>query len=107
MIRSERRQARRRPSATIRRETTEELKWWHAGEVKREGNTLAWPDGTMLTVKRGSISGIDPRGFLETKVHYGGMKFADPHPFVYPVVTARPDGGVLELEITVPEPKLR
>ena len=92
---------------TIRRETTEELKWWHAGEVQRDGNTLAWPDGTTLKVTRGMIAAVDPRGFLETKVHYGGMKFADPHPFVYPVVTARPDGGVLELEITVPEPKLR
>jgi hypothetical protein len=29
------------------------------------------------------------------------MRFADPHPFVYPVVTARPDSGVLEITVTI------
>ncbi len=87
---------------TIRRESEAEFTWWHAGEAVQQGNTLTWPDGTMLTVTRGSIAEVDPQGFLETKVHYAGMKFADPHPFVYPVVKARPDGGVLELEITAP-----
>ena len=97
----------RRPSRlVIRRETEAELNWWYAGEPQRDANQLSWPDGTTLTVTRGSIVDIDPQGYLETKVHYAGMKFADPHPFVYPVVTARPDQGVLELTVTVPQPAL-
>jgi hypothetical protein len=67
--------------------------------AKQDGNSLIWDDGTKLTVTKGSISTVDPKGYTETKTHYGGMKFADPHPFVYPVVTAKPDGGVVEIEI--------
>ena len=49
---------------------------------------------------RGNIARIDPKGYIETKRHYGGMRFADPHPFVYPVVMARPDRGRLEITVT-------
>ena len=94
-----------RPSRLIiHRKATEELRWWHAGEAEQKGQSLVWPDGTKLAITRGSLAVIDPKGYLETKVHFGGMKFADPHPFVYPVVTARPDGDTLEITITVPEP---
>ncbi len=80
----------------IRRESARPVKWWYAGNPHRDGNSLTWPDGTKLTITRGRIAEIDPRGYTETKVHYGGMRFADPHPFVYPVVTLAPDGGVVE-----------
>jgi hypothetical protein len=86
---------------TIRRHVSQLVKWWYTGEANRTGNELVWPDGTKLTVTRGEISGVDPQGFTETMVHFGGMKFADPHPFIYPVVTARPDSGVLEITVTV------
>jgi hypothetical protein len=86
----------------IRREAEGEIRWWHAGQPERQGESLAWPDGTTLRVTRGSLAAIEPEGYLETKVHYGGMKFADPHPFVYPVVAARPHGGVLEVTISIP-----
>jgi hypothetical protein len=86
---------------TIRRETAGEMRWWYAGNAKRDKNTLRWSDGTALTVTRGDISRVDSMGYTETKRHYGGMQFADPHPFVYPVVTARPDHGRLEITVIV------
>jgi Domain of unknown function (DUF4962) len=84
---------------TIRRETTREMSWWYAGQPVRDKNTLRWPNGTELSVTRGRIARLDPRGYAEKKVHYGGMEFADPHPFTYPVVTASPEGGVLEISV--------
>lgn len=98
-IEEQRVELRRPGKLTIRRRTTTELKWWHAGDVKQDGNMLTWDNGVKLTVIKGSIAAVDPKGYTETKTHYGGMKFADPHPFVYPVVTAKPDGGVIEIEI--------
>jgi len=86
---------------TIRRETANDVSWWYAGEAMRGKNTLRWPGGTTLTVTRGQIAGIDPKGFIETKRHYGGMRFADPHPFVYPVVKVHPDRGLLEITVTL------
>ncbi len=85
---------------TIRRETAGEMTWWYAGDAKRDKNTLRWSDGTTLAVTRGHIARIDLKGYAETKRHYGGMRFADPHPFVYPVVIARPDRGRLEITVT-------
>jgi hypothetical protein len=91
----------RRPGRlTIRRETAVAMTWWYAGDPKRDKNILRWSDGTTLAVTRGEITRIDPKGYTETKRHYGGMRFADPHPFVYPVVTARPDRGRLEITVT-------
>jgi hypothetical protein len=86
---------------TIRREISGKMSWWYAGEAQRNKNVLRWPDGTTLAVTRGSIERIDPQGFVETKRHYGGMQFADPHPFRYPVVTVLPDRGQLEITISV------
>ncbi len=86
---------------TIRRELKAPLTFWYSGEPTRTGNTLKWSEGAELTVLQGTIETIDPQGYVETKVHFGGMKFADPHPFVYPVVTVLPDRGVLKLIVTV------
>jgi hypothetical protein len=95
-----------RPSRlTIRRETTRDVTWWHAGRPQQQGNNLTWPDGTTVEVTRGSIATIDPNGFKDEKVHFGGMKFADPQPIAYPIVTVRPDRDVLQVTITTPEPR--
>jgi hypothetical protein len=89
---------------SVRREISTDMSWWYAGEAVRDKNVLRWPDGTVLAVTRGRIARVDRRGYAEKKVHYGGMEFADPHPFIYPVVTASPERGVLEITISV-EPK--
>jgi hypothetical protein len=86
---------------TIRREAAGPLSWWYTGDAKRDGNTLRWSDGTTLTVTQGNIERVDPKGYAESKVHYGGLRFADPHPFVYPVVTVRPEQGVVGITVTV------
>lgn len=92
-----------RPSKlVIRREISGPLSWSYAGNASREGNSLLWDDGTRLIVSRGAIESINPQGFIETKKHYGGMQYADPHPFTYPTVTAQPDGEILEIVVTTP-----
>ncbi|HEX5472195.1 MAG TPA: hypothetical protein VFW73_09925, partial [Lacipirellulaceae bacterium] len=68
---------------SIHRETDKPLAWWYAEKPERHGNSLTWADGTKLTVTRGSIVGIDPKGYTDATCHYAGMKYADPHPFTY------------------------
>ncbi len=90
----------RRPGKlTIRREAEKTLAWWYSGNPVRSGDSLSWPDGTSLTLTNGVIDKIDPRGYVDSVAHYGGMKFADPHPFVYPVVMVRPIAGEIEISI--------
>jgi hypothetical protein len=55
-----------------------------------------------LIVAKGVLATINPKGFTETKVHFGGMKWADPHPFVYPTITVEPVDGKIILEIVTP-----
>jgi len=90
-------------SLLIRRETSQPIKWWYSGDARRDDNALIWSDGTRLEVGIGHIESIDPTGFVESKSHYGGMKYADPHPFTYPVVTVQADSGTLEVLVTTPD----
>lgn len=88
---------------SIRRKTSRDVSWWYAGQPQREGNKFVWRDGTTLEVTRGRVTAVDPNGFEKKKVHFGGMKFADPKPMVYATVTASPDNGWLELTIAKPK----
>jgi len=78
---------------TIERHASQPLTWWYGGEASRDGNRWQWPDGTQLEVQHGEVVSVDPEGFVETKIHYGGMKYADPHPFTYPTITVAPVEG--------------
>jgi hypothetical protein len=92
-----------RPSQlTVTRHCTQLLTWWCAGEPTHKENTVTWANGTMLTLKKGNIVAMKPDGFVETKVHFGGMKFADPHPFTYPTFTVEPQDGQIALEVVCP-----
>jgi hypothetical protein len=93
-----------RPSRlTIDRKCSQPLTWWCAGDPRQEGPAAIWSDGTRLTVTHGKLTTINPKGYLETKVHFGGMKFADPHPFTYPSFTVEPAGGRIVIEVATPE----
>jgi hypothetical protein len=95
-----------RPSTLkISRSCEKEITWWHAGEAQHQGNSLEWPDGTQLKVIRGNITTVNPQGYVDSKKHFGGMQFADPHPFIYPTVTVAPVEGRIEIEITTPRSK--
>jgi hypothetical protein len=92
-----------RPSKlSITRTAAKPLTWWFAGNPKRDGNLFAWPDGTVLKVTSGTITKFAADGFIETKRHYAGMKWADPHPFVYPTVTIEPVNGKIIVEVNSP-----
>jgi len=89
-------------SLTISRAMDRDMVWWSAGNPVHEANRLMWPDGTRLEVIRGTLLSVVENGFVEAKVHYGGMKFADPHPMKYPVITVRPDRGRIVIRVTTP-----
>lgn len=87
---------------TISRQTTKPLTWWYAGKPQQQNESFTWPDGTRLTITHGAIGTITPDGFVESKQHFGGMKFADPHPFVYPTLTVAPADGKIAVVVTTP-----
>jgi hypothetical protein len=90
---------------TIVRATDKPLTWYYAGAPTRDGNSFKWSDGTVLKITGGKIATILPDGFLEEKRHFGGMKWADPHPFIYPTVTVEPQNGKIALEVISPAAK--
>jgi len=87
-------------SLTLRRTTEREARWWCHGQPTRVGNTLSWPVGTRLRVTRGQIHSFDLDGHRDEKVvGMGKLKLVDPMPMRYPLITARPDGGELRIEV--------
>jgi hypothetical protein len=66
---------------------------------RRQDNRLIWPDGVQLIVDRGKITECKPDGYLETPVHFGGMKWADPCPHTFPTVRVEPEDGVVSLTV--------
>lgn len=92
-----------RPSRlSITRTTEKPLTWWYSGNPRHSGNSFTWSDGTELKLTRGKIAKIAPEGYVESKRHFGGMKFADPHPFVYATVTVEPQDGTIAVEVISP-----
>lgn len=91
----------RRPGLlTLMRRTSSEQWWWCFGKPKRTGNTLRWPDGTVLRIRRGTLASVVDDGYRDEKVvGLGLLRLKDPLPMAYPMVTARPDDGVLIVEI--------
>ncbi|MEO2045554.1 MAG: hypothetical protein ABGX16_03150 [Pirellulales bacterium] len=87
---------------TIRRNVDRPLTWWYTGTAVRTENQLCWPDGTKLQVVEGTIVSIQPSGRTDAKAHYGGMQYADPHPFTYPTITVKPADGQLKVIVTTP-----
>jgi hypothetical protein len=88
----------------VERHGAQPLNWWYAGEPERHEQSLVWPDGTRLTVSQGVMGETTPNGHLDKKVHFGGMAFADPHPFAYPALTVEPADGVVVIEVDRPAP---
>jgi hypothetical protein len=87
----------------IRRQVDQPLTWWYSGAAQRTGNTLNWPDGTRLDIVKGTIETLNPAGRVDAKAHYGGMQYADPHPFTYPTITVKPVDGWLEVTVLTPD----
>jgi hypothetical protein len=86
----------------IERDVSLPLAWWYAGDPRQEGNAWSWPNGTRLELVEGRVVQIVPDGHVDKKAHYGGMEFADPHPFRYPVVTVEPVEGRVTVTVTQP-----
>jgi len=52
----------------------------------------------MLTVKRGTLTSVDPEGdHDETVVGLGMLRLKDPLPMTYPLIRAQPEDGRLEV----------
>jgi len=85
---------------TIRRLTDHELRWWCHGPTTRTADTLSWPNGTTLHLRKGHITSFDPQGYCpELITAMGKLKMADPAPMKYPQVTATPTDGEMIIEV--------
>jgi hypothetical protein len=95
----------RRPDLlTLVRRTIQESMWWCSPGAVRDGNCLRWPDGTTVTVKKGTLTKVDPEGYHDQKiVGMGLLKCVDPMPMTYPQVTASPENGELVIEVRTPQ----
>ncbi|MBI2298987.1 MAG: hypothetical protein HYU66_08600, partial [Armatimonadetes bacterium] len=91
----------RRPGqVTLTRDTDRPQAWWCYGAPAREGNALRWEDGTVLEVTQGTVDALEPAGYHDEKVvGMGLLKLKDPTPMTYALVTARPHGGQLTIEV--------
>lgn len=87
---------------TIERNTAEPMNWWFMESPKLVGRTFRWDDGVELEVEEGTIAEHKPDGYVETPVHYGGMKFADPCPRSYATVRVEPVSNKVRLTVLVP-----
>jgi hypothetical protein len=89
---------------SIERHTSEAMSWWYMDSAQQEGQALRWPDGIELKVEDGTIVEHKPDGFVETPVHFGGMKFADPCPRTYATVVVKPVANKIRLSIRARSP---
>jgi hypothetical protein len=93
-----------RPSRlTMNRQCSKPITWWCASDLRREENSFMWPDGTRLSVRKGTIVEVNLEGLVEKLVHFGGMKWADPHSFTYPTIKVEPADGQIALEVVTPD----
>ena len=82
------------------------LTWWYAGNPQHSGNSFTLVRRHAIeNLPTARFSKIEPEGYVESKPHFGGMKFADPHPFVYPTVTVEPENGKIVVEVSSPTTK--
>jgi hypothetical protein len=87
----------------LQRRTDADQSWWCYGTPVRTGNRLRWDDGTELEVTHGALVSVEPDGYRDEKVvGLGLLRLKDPLPMAYPLVTARPEGGDLVIEVRVP-----
>ncbi len=84
---------------TFTRHTTKPVTWWFMDDPHRTPRRLTWNDGTELVVEQGSDLELVDDGHLETPVHFGGMKFADPCPHQYHTAKVAPHEGIVQLSI--------
>lgn len=88
---------------TLTRRTIQPATWWCYPDLVPEGNSLRWPDGTVLEITRGTLVRFDPEGYHDEKrVGNGLLKLEDPLPMTYPTVTASPAEGELIIEVRTP-----
>ncbi|MBL9162181.1 MAG: DUF4962 domain-containing protein [Planctomycetaceae bacterium] len=86
----------------VERHTSNPVRWWQMDQPRQEANSFVWPDGVRLQVEVGEIAQVDVHGYVESPVHFGGMKFADPCPHEYQTVEVKPIDGVVKLFIRRP-----
>lgn len=88
---------------TVERNTSEPVSWWYMENPQLVGKAFRWPDGVELRIEQGEIAEHKIDGYVETPVHYGGMKYADPCPRTYATVKVLPENGKVRLAIQVPQ----
>ena len=86
----------------VKRELSGPLTWIFSGNPKREDQGFVWSDGTRLKLTHGRITSTTKGGYRDSKSHYAGMQYADPHPFEYSTVVVEPDNDRVTIEVITP-----
>lgn len=89
------------------RATKQPMSWWYMEQPQLDGKRLRWPDGTELLIEVGKMIENKLDGYVETPVHFGGMKFADPCPRTYATIKVEPENGHVRLRVHSPNPPAR
>jgi len=76
--------------------------WWCHEAPVQNGATLSWPEGTTLTVQKGTIVLCDPEGYAdEILVGMGKLKLFDPLDKKFPLIKVWPADNEIILEIRI------
>lgn len=98
----------RRPgTVTLDRATKQPMSWWCMEQPRPEGKKFVWPDGTELVIEAGKIVEHKPDGYVETPVHFGGMKYADPCPRAYATMKVEPETGHVRIRVQLPKESMK
>ncbi len=82
------------------RRTNQDMVWWCHEAPVRNGETLSWPEGTTLTVQKGTIISCDPQGYAdEILVGMGKLKLFDPLDKKFPLIKVCPAEDEIIFEI--------
>lgn len=83
---------------------TEDRNWRCLGNPSFSHGKIIWTDGTVLESTSGRIVSLDLKGAPEPDIGAGNGKLTliNESPFTNPLISAKSENGILELQITIP-----
>ena len=89
---------------TVTLTCTGDRSWRCLGNPSFSHGKIIWTDGTVLECTSGRIVSLDLKGAPEPDIRVGNGKLTllNESPFTNPLISAKSENGILELQITIP-----